>query len=104
LQTASAATTRIASTFYTATTETVNLNLTDGHIHKISIYLLDWDSSSRSETITVLDASSHTVIATESFSSFHNGVYAEFDISGNVQIEITNAGGANAVVSGIFFD
>ena len=37
-------------------------------------------------------------------SSFHSGVYLSYTISGNVLITITKTGGANAVLSGLFFD
>ncbi len=104
LQTSSGASTRIASTFYSSTSFTVNLKLTDGDTHKISLYLLDWDSSSRTETIKILDAASNAVLSTQSYSSFHNGIYAEWNIKGHVLIQVTKTGGSNAVVSGIFFD
>jgi predicted lactoylglutathione lyase len=104
LQTASGASTRIASTYYSTTSETINLNLTDGATHKISLYLLDWLSNARTETITISDAVSNAVLSTESYATFENGEYAEWNISGHVLIKITKTGGANAVVSGIFFD
>jgi hypothetical protein len=65
---------------------------------------VDWDSTSRAETISILDASTNAVLDTETFSSFHNGEYAEWDVQGHVLIQVTKTGGANAVVSGIFFD
>jgi hypothetical protein len=37
-------------------------------------------------------------------SSFSTGVYMNYTISGNVLITITKTGGANAVLSGLFFD
>jgi hypothetical protein len=104
LQAASGSSSCLASTYYSATTLTINLNLTDGNAHKISLYLLDWDTSARSETISILDAVSNTVLSTESFSSFHNGQYAVWSIQGHVLIQVTKTGGANAVLSGIFFD
>jgi predicted lactoylglutathione lyase len=104
LQTSSGAATRIASTYYSETSETIDLNLTDGNTHKISLYLLDWDSDARAETITIRDATSNVVLSTEAFSSFHTGEYAEWNVAGHVLIQLTKTGAANAVVSGIFFD
>ena len=104
LQTASGASTRIASTYYSATNFTINLNFTDGNTHKVSLYLLDWLGSSRAETITITDANSNALLSTEPYSSFGNGEYAEWNISGHVVITVTKTGGPNAVVSGIFFD
>jgi hypothetical protein len=104
LQTSSGSSTRIASTYYSLTSFTINLNLTDGNTHRIALYLLDWDSSARTETISIVDATSHAVLDTETYSSFHNGEYAAWNIKGHVLIQVTKTGGVNAVVSGVFFD
>ncbi len=104
LQTSSGASSRIASAFYSSSSFVVNLNLTDGNVHKISLYLLDWDSSARGETISIVDAENNTVLNTQSFSSFHNGEYAVWNVQGHVLIQVTKTGGSNAVVSGIFVD
>ncbi len=104
LQRSSGSTTRIASTYYSSSSFTINVNLTDGNTHRIALYLLDWDSSSRSETISILNANSDTVLDEETFSGFHNGQYASWDVQGSVIIQVTKTGGSNAVVSGVFFD
>jgi hypothetical protein len=104
LQTSSGATSRIASTYYSATTFTFNVNLTDGNIHRVALYLLDWTSSTRAETISVLDALTNAPLSSESFSSFHNGEYAVWNIHGHVLIQVTSTGTPNAVVSGLFFN
>ena len=80
------------------------MNLTDGNTHKISLYLLDWDGSARAETVTIVDANSSAVLNAESYSSFHNGEYAAWNVKGHVLIKVVKTAGANAVVSGIFFD
>ena len=91
--------------FYsTGSSFNINLNLTDGKSHRIALYLLDWDTTTRAETITILDATSHAVLDTESFASFQNGKYAIWSITGNVVIQVTDTAGINAVVSGIFVD
>jgi hypothetical protein len=104
LQTASGATTRIASTYYSPSNFTFNINLTDGNTHRIALYLLDWTGSSRIETIAVMDASTNAVLSTQSFSSFHNGEYAIWNVHGHVLFKVTSTGSPNAVVSGVFFN
>ncbi len=104
LQDSSGSSFRIASCYHSTTSFNINVNLTDGNTHRIALYLLDWDSTTRSETISILDAASNTVLNTETFSSFHNGEYAVWNVQGNVIIQVTRTAGANAVVSGIFFD
>jgi DNA-binding beta-propeller fold protein YncE len=104
LQTASGSSTRIASTYYSASSFTIDVNLTDGYTHNVSLYLLDWDSTARAETISILDANTNKALNTEQFSGFHNGDYAVWEVRGHVLIQVTRTAGANAVVSGIFFE
>ncbi len=82
----------------------MDIDLTDGQAHDVELYFLDWDSTGRGETVQISDASSGTVLDTEMISSFHSGVYLDWQLSGSVVITITHTGGANAVLSGIFFD
>jgi hypothetical protein len=96
---------RIAAVFYsTGGSFNINANLTDGKSHRIALYLLDWDTTTRAETITIMDAASHAVLDTEAFASFQNGKYAIWSITGSVVIQVTDTAGINAVVSGIFVD
>ena len=53
LQTASGSSSRIASTYYSPTTFTVDVNLTDGNTHQVALYLVDWDSTVRTESISI---------------------------------------------------
>ena len=104
LQVANASTARIASTYFSPTAFTIDVNLTDGNAHKLALYLFDWDSLGRAETISILNATSRAVLDTESFSSFATAVYATWVVKGHVQIQVTRTAGANAVVSALFFD
>ena len=81
----------------------INVNLTDGNTHQVGLYLLDWDTTTRAQTITIRDAGTNTVLDTETFSGFHNGLYARWNIKGTVIIQVTPTGGT-AAVSGIFLD
>jgi len=104
LQAASGSSARIASTYFSFSAFTIDVNLTDGNAHKVSLYLCDWDNGARAETISILDASSGAVLDTRSFASFAGGVWASWNITGHVQITVTYTGGLNALVNGIFFD
>jgi hypothetical protein len=94
---------RIAACWYASSQFTVDLNLTDGQTHEVSLYAVDWDSTTRSETVQVVDATTGTVLDTQTLSSFHNGTYLSWNISGHVVFRFTQTGGANAVLSGLFF-
>jgi hypothetical protein len=104
LQSASGSSSRIASVYYSASAFTIDVNLTDGNTHKVSLYLCDWNSYLRTETVTIIDASSSNVLSTQSFASFTGGVWESYLIKGHVQIQVTHTGGDNAIVNGIFFD
>ena len=95
---------RIAACWYSVTSFTVDVNLTDGQTHDLELYFLDWDSTSRSEQVQISNAATGAVLDTETVSSFHSGVYLEWAVSGNILITITKLAGANAVLSGLFFD
>ncbi len=93
---------RIAASWYSSSSFKINVNLTDGQIHPVSLYVMDWDSNGRSEQIQVLNAAHGTVLDTETISKFSGGDYLTWNISGNVVFKITDLSGTNAVVSGIF--
>ena len=95
---------RIAATWYSATSFTVDLNLTDGNPHRVALYNLDWDTTARAQRIDILDAGSGSVLDSRSISSFHGGQYLVWTLSGHVTIRITMTAGYNAVLSGLFFN
>ncbi len=80
---------RIAATWYSASSFTIDVSLTDGQAHDLELYFLDWDSTARSEQVQISDAASGMVLDTESISSFHGGVYLDWQVSGHVVIKIT---------------
>jgi fibronectin type 3 domain-containing protein len=95
---------RIASTWYNSSTFSFDVNFIDGGTHRFALYALDWDSTTRTETIQIVDANSNAVLDTRNISQFNTGVYLVWNISGHVKINVTWTGGANAVISGVFFN
>ena len=96
-------TSRIAATWYSSTSMSFNLNLNDGQSHEVSLYAVDWDNRSRSEEVQIIDPTTGTVLDTEAIGHFQGGAYLTWNLSGNVVIKVANLGGANAVISGLFF-
>jgi hypothetical protein len=103
---------RIAAAWYSTTTLSFNLSLTDSQPHQIAIYAMDWDSKGRTETIQIADGSSGAILDTRTLpgsntsttsTNFVNGIYLVWVVSGNVTITVTTNAGPNAVVSGIFW-
>ncbi len=95
---------RIAATWYSSTSFTVDVNLTDGQQHDLELYFLDWDKQGRSEQVQISSAATGAVLSTQTVSSFQSGIYLDYAISGNVLITFTKEAGQNAVLSGLFLD
>jgi hypothetical protein len=95
---------RTAGDWYASTSFTVNVHITDTATYDLSLYLLDWSNIGRSEQVQITRARDGTVLSTQSVSSFSGGVYLTWAISGDVNITFTKLAGANAVLSGLFFD
>jgi len=94
---------RIAGLWYSAASMTMDVDLTDGQMHRIGLYNLDWDNIGRVQTVEILDAADDTVLDTRTVSNFGGGEYLVWNVQGHVKIRVTRTSGANAVVSGIFF-
>jgi hypothetical protein len=94
---------RIASTWWSATSFNIDVNLVDGNWHQVGLYCVDWDILNRSQTIDVLDRVTGTVLDGRTLTGFSGGQYVVWNLRGNIRIRITNSGGLNAVVSGVFF-
>lgn len=85
---------------------TINLNLVDGKVHRVALYFVDYDRQNRSEMVQISDAVTGTVFTPSNvvIVGFSGGEYIRWDLSGDVKITISNDGGLNEVLSGIFFD
>jgi hypothetical protein len=94
---------RIAAAWYKTGTFDIDVNLTDGKVHQFELCAVDWDNQSRVETVQVVDANSGAVLDTRNLSSFANGIYLIWNLSGHVKINVILTSGPNAVVSGAFF-
>jgi hypothetical protein len=105
LQKANSGTDRIASTWYSATTMTVDLNFSDTAAHQVALYMMDWDVcwGGRIQQVDILSATG-TVLDTPSVSNFRAGEYLVWNLTGHVIIRFTNDyANANAVMEGLFF-
>ena len=104
LQTGPAAATRAANHWvspYLGTAK-IDINLTDGKSHQVSVYALDWERWGRSERIDVVDATTGAVLDTRSLPSFGNGQYLSWNLTGHVQIQFTGLN-TRAILDGLFF-
>jgi len=104
LQTTSVPTKRIAAAWYSSSSFSIDLNLTDGNSHQVALYCLDWEGAGRAERIDILDAASGTLLDSRNVVAFsQTPQYLVWSLKGHVTIDVTQIAGVNAVVSGIFF-
>ena len=94
---------RIAATWYGSSVPIV-VDVGDGQPHRVALYVLDWDTTTRADRIEVLDTISGAVLDTQTVTAFHGGQYWVWTVTGSVQFRVTRTAGANAVVSAVFID
>jgi hypothetical protein len=91
--------TRSAATYYDPNQLKLALSIPSGYTGNLHLYAVDWDSTTRRETITVNGQTA------ELSSDFSKGAWASFAISvpvgGTVTITVNRTAGPNAVLSGI---
>lgn len=93
---------RIASCWYSPSSFSIDINLTDGQTHRLAMYFLDWDVMGRQQTVTLTDSASGAVLNTQTLSGFSKGKWLLWDVNGRVKVTVRALSG-NAVVGGIFF-
>src|SRR5207302_6082846 len=103
LQTAPGSATRLAASYYSATTFTLDVNLTDGKSHQVALYMLDWDSHLRAQIVTVTDAATGALLDARVLSDLYNGQWLVWNLSGHAKSNLTSTGSFNADASGLFF-
>jgi hypothetical protein len=106
LQSPSSPGNRVAVAKYTnQSTFTLDVNITDGIAHQVTLYAVDWDNAGRSERFDLYDNTTGALLDSETISNFATvGKYLSWDVLGHVQIRVTALSGPNAVVEGEFFD
>jgi hypothetical protein len=95
---------RIAATWYTGDSLVIDVNFADAAAHRVALYLLDYDSFTRTERVDVLDAATGAVLDTQTVADFNGGRYLVWTVTGHVRLQVVRVIGINAVVSGLFLD
>ncbi len=94
---------RISACWYSATQLGFDFSVNDGQLHRVSMYFVDATSSGRQQRVDLIDRATGATLDSRNLSSFANGIYLTWEITGNVSIRATPSV-VNAVVSGVFFD
>jgi uncharacterized protein (TIGR03790 family) len=88
-----------------ASTFTVDINISDGKTHEISLYAYDSFHIGDIQNFTIKAANSSTILSSQDLSSFGNGVYQIWEISGHVTIVLRGTTSPiPAIINGLFFD
>jgi len=95
---------RVLSSWYSPDSFSVNLAFNDGQSHRLALYVLDWTSTDRVQTIEVINNATGQIVDERTVSAFSGGQYLIWKIKGNITFRFTRLTGANAVLQGIFLD
>jgi Divergent InlB B-repeat domain len=95
---------RVAAAAYSATSVTLTLPAKDLSSHLLALYFVDWDGTQRAQTVTVYDAATNAILDQRPLSGFNGGVYYTYEVRGSVRVQVSRTAGANAVLSGVFWD
>lgn len=97
---------RFAGCYYSFTEDGFDLlvRVLDGQPRRMSIYALDYLSSSRDQEITAFDAVTNERLGSRRVSAFHGGSHSVWNIRGQLRFSVRSLVPDNAVVSAVFFD
>ncbi|MHC1764173.1 MAG: glycoside hydrolase family 9 protein [Verrucomicrobiia bacterium] len=95
---------RVAGVWYSSTSFSVNIDLTDSRTHRVALYMVDWDRGGRAQQVEILDGVTGEVLDSQMVSGFEEGLYCVWHLKGKVRIRLTRLSGANAILAGLFFD
>lgn len=73
----------------------------------ISIYMIDWDGTTRAQTVDIIDTDTSAILDTRTIAAgttFHAGIWMRWRCTGNITIRATKTGLQNPVISAILFD
>ena len=86
-------------------TMTIDIPCKTEQSYKLSLYFVDWDTSERRSAIEIFDLKNKKLLApVYMVRNYSGGKYVTFEFDRSVRIRINHVRGANAALSGMFFD
>jgi thermitase len=95
---------RVAACWYSGGTLELDVNFSDGQVHTVAFYCVDWETTTRAFRMDIVNPADNTVVATQNVSAYNGGQYLVWNLGGHAIVRCTTTGGKNATISGIFFD
>jgi hypothetical protein len=93
---------RVAAYLQTTGSMTLDINPDDLNQHQLALYFADYDQYNRTESVTIYNGTTNTVLSHQVISNFKKGKYLVFDITGPVLVTINSGTYPDAVLSGVF--
>jgi hypothetical protein len=96
---------RNAASYYNAPDMPFTVNTTGTNYYQVALYFVDWDHQSRQLAVEMFDAKTLDLIApVRVATNFSGGKYLVYRYNKSVRFRFDQVRGANAPLSGIFFD
>lgn len=95
---------RVAAAWTTNAPLSLSVDLLDGHLHRVSVYFVDWDALGRVHQVEVQDAATGTLLDNRTIRDFEAGVYLTWTLRGRIRLIVTSLGPGWPVASGVFID
>jgi hypothetical protein len=86
-------------------TMSLDITVTPGAAYRLAMYFVDWDSTTRRTCVEIFDYDTRKrAVPVRVVDDYHGGHYLVYDCDRSLRIRIAHVRGANAVLSGLFFD
>lgn len=85
------------------TAYSINIGVNDSQTHRLAMYFVDADTTSRSQKVELWDGSNGALLNSQTLSGFNGGKWLTYDFKGPIRVTITKTAGGNGVISGLFF-
>src|SRR5438270_7367133 len=72
---------RVAQQWYSNSSFTIDINITDGQTHEVAVYCLDWDRNARAQVVTVVNPLTGAVLDARTVNTYGNGQYLVWNLS-----------------------
>lgn len=95
---------RVAGAWNSSDDFTFYLQFKDSAPHQVTLYFVDYDRVGREQKVEIFDRTTGELLDCRILSSFEDGVYLKYRLSGNVRIKVSRLTGPNSVMSAILFD
>lgn len=95
---------RLAAAWYSWSTFDIDVHIAGGQAHQVALYMVDWDSGTRSANVQAIDDATGTVLDTRQVANEWGGLYLSWSVQGDVTFRLTSTCSLPVDVSGVFFD